>query len=176
MRIWRAAVLLLVMVVAVTATPLIAQAPTTVFVVRHAEKGGDPGDRDPELSEAGRERARTLAHVLGEANISAIYSTPFLRTRHTAQPLAELLGIEIRVTPVSQTMLQDLAETLRTDHGGQTVLVVGHSNTVPPLVNALGAGPFENLTDEEYDDMFVVTLAADGSATVVRLRYGKPTP
>ena len=175
MRIWRAAVLL-TFGVAVPVTPLLAQAPTTVFVVRHAEKGGDPADRDPELSEAGRERARTLAHVLGEANITAIYSTPFLRTQHTAQPLAELLGIEITVTTISQTMTEDLVATLRNDHAGQVVLVVGHSNTVPPIVNALGGGPFENLTDDEYDDMFVVTLAADGSATAVRLRYGKPTP
>ena len=177
MRIWRAAVLLLVVMgVAVTASPLLAQAPTTVFVVRHTEKGGDPGDRDPELSEAGRERARKLAHVLGEANITAIYSTPFLRTRHTAQPLAERLGIEITVIPVSQTMTEDWVATLRNDHAGQVILVVGHSNTVPPIVNALGAGPFENLTEDEYDDMFVVTLAADGSATAVRLRYGRPTP
>ncbi len=73
-------------------------------------------------------------------------------------------------------MTEDLAATLRADHGGQTVLVVGHSNTVPPLVNALGAGPYENLTDDEYDDLFVVTLAADGSTAAVRLRYGKPTP
>ncbi len=101
MRTWRVAVLLLVMIgVVATAPLLLAQAPTTVFVVRHAEKGGDPADRDPELSEAGRERARTLAHVLGEANITAIYSTPFLRTQHTAQPLAELLGIEITVTTI----------------------------------------------------------------------------
>lgn len=175
MRIWRV-VLLLAFGVAAPATALFAQAPTTVFVVRHAEKGGDPADRNPELSEAGRERARTLAHVLGEANISAIYSTPFLRTRHTGQPLAERLGIEITVTTISQTMTEDLVATLRNDHAGQMVLVVGHSNTVPPLVNALGAGPFENQADDEYDDLFVVTLAADGSATAVRLRYGKPTP
>ena len=172
MRIWRSALFLMLVV----AAPVMAQSPTTVILVRHAEKGGDPADRDPELNEAGRERARTLAHVLGEANVSAIYSTPFLRTRHTAQPLAELLGIEITVTPVSQTMTEDLVATLRNDHAGQVILVVGHSNTVPPIVNALGGGPFENLADDEYDDLFVVTLAADGSTTVVRLRYGKPTP
>jgi broad specificity phosphatase PhoE len=164
------------MVVVAVAAPVVAQSPTVVILVRHAEKGGEPADRDPELSEAGHERARTLAHVLGEANIAAIYSTPFLRTQHTAQPLAELLGIEITVTTISQTMTEDLVATLRNDHAGQVVLVVGHSNTIPPIVNALGGGPYENLADDEYDDMFVVTLAADGSAIAVRLRYGKPTP
>ena len=157
-------------------SPVLAQAPTTVILVRHAEKGGDPSDRDPELSDAGRERARTLAHVLGELDIDAIYSTPFLRTRHTAQPIAEQLGIEITVTPPTRTMVDDIAATIRRDHPGDLVLVVGHSNTIPGVVNALGAGPFENLTEEEYDDMFVVTLVADGTATAVRLRYGRETP
>ena len=157
-------------------TPVSAQALTTVILVRHAEKGGDSADRDPELSDAGRERARTLAHVLGELDIDAIYSTPFLRTRNTAQPIADQLGIEITVTPATSTMVDDLAATIRRDHAGDVVLVVGHSNTIPGVVNALGAGPFENLTEEEYDDLFVVTLTADGTATAVRLRYGRETP
>ncbi len=156
--------------------PVSAQTPTTVILVRHAEKGGDPGDRDPELNDPGRERPRTLPHVLGALDIDAIYSTPFLRTRNTAQPVADLLGVEITVTPPTRTMVDDIAATIRRDHAGDVVLVVGHSNTIPPLVNALGAGPFEDLADEEYDDLFVVTLTADGTATVVRLRYGRETP
>ncbi len=155
--------------------PVSAQVLTTVILVRHAEKGGDPGDRDPELSDAGRERARTLAHVLGELDIDAIYSTPFLRTRNTAQPIADLLGVEITVTPPTRTV-DDIAATIRRDHAGDVVLVVGHSNTIPGVVNALGAGSFEDLTEEEYDDLFVVTLTADGTASVVRLRYGRETP
>ncbi|MCH7474627.1 MAG: hypothetical protein IIA27_08125 [Gemmatimonadetes bacterium] len=73
-------------------------------------------------------------------------------------------------------MVDDIAATIRRDHAGDVVLVVGHSNTIPGVVNALGAGPFENLTEEEYDDLFVVTLTADGGASVVRLRYGRETP
>jgi len=156
--------------------PVLAQAPTTVILVRHAEKGGDPGDRDPELNDLGRMRARTLAHVLGELDIDAIYSTPFLRTRNTAQPIADQLGVEITETPATPTMLDDFAATIRRDHAGDVVLVVGHSNTIPPLVNAFGGGPFENLADQEYDDLFVVTLTANGVASVVRLRYGRETP
>jgi len=169
-------VMLCALAVSLVSTPVSAQVLTTVILVRHAEKGGDPADRDPELSDAGRERARTLAHVLGELDIDAIYSTPFLRTQNTAQPIADQLGIEITVTPPTRTMVDDIAATIRRDHAGDVVLVVGHSNTIPGVVNALGAGPFENLTEEEYDDLFVVTLTADGGASVVRLRYGRETP
>lgn len=175
MRILRFALCLLAVGVAL-ATPLSAQDPTTVILVRHAEKGRDLGDGDPELSEAGRDRARTLAYTLGELDIGAIYSTPYLRTQHTVQPLADRLGIEITITPVTRTSIEDMVRTLREDHEGDVVLVVGHSNTIPPLVNALGAGPFENLADHDYDDLFVVTLTDDGRASAVRLRYGKPTP
>lgn len=156
--------------------PVLAQAPTTVVLVRHAEKAGDPGDRDPELSDAGRARAETLAHVLGEIGVTTIYSTPYRRTEQTVQPLAAALGIAVTTTPISRTYVEDLATRLKTDHAGEVVVVVSHSNTVPPIVNALGAGPFENLTEEEYDDLFVVTIGADGRATALRLRYGVPTP
>ncbi len=160
----------------VAVVPAFAQAPTTVILVRHAEKGGDPSERDPELSEAGKVRAQTLAHVLGELGVTRIYSTPYLRTQHTAQPLADVLGIEVTTTPISRSYVDDLAAMLKTDHAGEVVVVVSHSNTVPPLVNALGAGPFDNLAEEEYDDLFVVTIGVDGQATALRLRYGIPTP
>ena len=157
------------------AVPVAAQT-TTVFLVRHAEKGGDPSERDPVLSDAGVARAATLADMLREVGISTIYSTPFIRTQETARPLADRLGLEITSIQPTRTHIQDLAVTLREQHGGETVLVVGHSNTIPGIVNALGAGPYENLTEEEYDDLFVVTLEADGTASVLRLHYGVRTP
>ena len=157
-----------------TTTPAVGQTtPTTIVLVRHAEKGGEPGDRDPELNDAGRRRAAALARVLGDANISTIYSTPFLRTRNTAAPLARRLGIEVTITPITPEFIEDMAATLRSEHSGETVVVVGHSNTVPQTINALGAGPMENLADDEYDWLFVVTLAANGSVSLMELRYGQ---
>lgn len=165
----RAVVLALAAFLSPTATA-VAQAPTTIILVRHAEKAGEPGDRDPELNDAGRRRAAALARVLGDANISAIYSTQVLRTRNTAAPLARRLGIDVTITP---DFIEDMAVTLRSEHSGETVLVVGHSNTVPQTINALGAGPMENLADDEYDWLFVVTLAANGSVSLMKLRYGQ---
>ncbi|MFQ5704239.1 MAG: phosphoglycerate mutase family protein [Gemmatimonadales bacterium] len=157
-------------------TPSAAQQATTVILVRHAEKESTAGERDPVLSAAGKARARELARVLAQTKISTIYSTPFHRTMNTAQPIAELLGLEVTTTPVSGTLVQDMARLLREDHAGETVLVVSHSNTVPAIMNALGAGPYEQLGEDEYDDLFVVTLSADGSASAVQLKYGKETP
>ncbi len=147
------------------------QAPTTIFLVRHAEKAGEPTDRDPELNEAGGQRAAALARVLGDANISAIYSTPFIRTEKTAAPLAEKLGLDVTITPVTRTFVQDLAATLRSQHEGETVLVVGHSNTVAQTITALGV-PMENLGEHEYDWLFVVTLV-DGHTSLTKLRFGQ---
>jgi broad specificity phosphatase PhoE len=152
--------------------PAVAQAPTTIILVRHAEKGGAPQDRDPELSEAGHQRALELARVLGDVGISAIYSTPYLRTRHTAEPLARRIGLEVTITPLTQAYVTELADMLRQRHAGETVLVVGHSNTVPRTINALGAGPLEDLGEGEYDWLFVVTLTGDGHASLSRLHYG----
>lgn len=167
----RAVVLALAALLSPTATA-VAQAPATIILVRHAEKGGEPGDRDPELNDAGRLRAAALARVLGDANISTIYSTPFLRTRNTAAPLARQLGIDVTITPITPDFIEDMAATLRSKHSGETVVVVGHSNTVPQTINALGAGP-TNLADDEHDWLFVVTLAANGSVSLMKLRYGQ---
>ncbi len=139
----RAVLLALAALLPITTTA-VAQAPTTIFLVRHAEKAGEPTDRDPELSEAGRERAAALARVLGDANIAAIYSTPFIRTEKTAAPLAEKLSLEVTITPITRTFVADLVATLQSQHAGETVLVVGHSNTVPQTITALGV-PLENL-------------------------------
>ncbi len=151
--------------------PAVGQAPTTILLVRHAEKAGEPTDRDPELSEAGSQRAAELARVLGDANITAIYSTPFIRTEKTAVPLAEKLGLDITITPITRTFVQDLATTLRSQHAGETVLVVGHSNSVPQTITALGV-PIEDLEDHEYDWLFVVTLSG-AQASLTKLRFGR---
>ena len=68
-----------------------------------------------------------------------------------------------------------MADLVLEQHAGETVLIVSHSNTVPGIVNALGGGPFEDLNHDEYDDLFVVTIAG-GETTVARLKYGGETP
>jgi broad specificity phosphatase PhoE len=154
--------------------PLVAQArqagdpPTVVYLVRHAERAED-GTSDPPISADGEARARLLAHMLGDAGIQRIHATPYRRTRATAAPLASRLGIEVERYDGGD--LASLAARLRTEGGRH--LVVGHSNTTPELVAALGGDPGSDIDELEYDRLYLVTLTEDGAVTVL-LRFGAP--
>ncbi len=140
---------------------------TTVVLVRHAEK--EEGD-DPALTSEGRQRAAQLSHVLSEGAVDAIYASQFRRTQETAEVIASTVGLEVEVVDARDT--EGLANRLRTEHAGETVLVVSHSNIVPEVIRALGAGAVE-IPEEEYDDLFVVLLnGTTGGASTVHLNYG----
>jgi broad specificity phosphatase PhoE len=135
--------------------------------VRHAEK--EEGD-DPGLTLVGRERATRLAHVLSEGGVDAIYASQFRRTQETAEPVASSVGLEVEI--VDARDIEGLANRLRSDHTGETVLVVSHSNIIPEVIRALGADAGD-IPEEEYDDLFVVLLSgATGDASAVHLNYG----
>lgn len=141
-----------------------------VVLVRHAEKQG--GD-DPDLTGAGRERAAALAHALAEWPIEAIYVSQYLRTRATAGPLAELFDLApIRVDAAD---VEGLARRIETERR-RAVVVIGHSNTVPDLIAALGAGTLPQIREDQYDDLFVVRLPSEGDAHLLHLQYGAPSP
>ena len=151
---------------------------TTVILVRHAERADSPEkpERDPGLSAVGVERANRLTEYLRNAGISAIYSTPFIRTRDTVQPLAKALGLTVIETgsPSGQPIAQfskELAERILRENKGKTVLVVGHSNTVPPLVTALGAPAVPPIGDNDYGDTYIVQVGDNGKATVIRAKH-----
>jgi len=148
----------------------VSTAPLTVIVVRHAEKNPHPAGGDAGLSTRGILRARELARAVGDADVAAVYVSQFGRARLTGEPVAEAIGDSVRVYDANRSDL--LAARIRAGHGGQTVLVVGHGDSVPELIEALAG---ERLGADEavaYDRMFVLTLLADGSHRLVRLRYG----
>jgi phosphohistidine phosphatase SixA len=155
----------------------IAVAGTTVVIVRHAEKRTDD-PRDPSLSAAGQQRARDLSTVLKDAGVTDVYVTQYKRTRQTAEPFAQASGISVIERPIdatnSATYAQDLAHEILTRSAGKSVLVVGHSNTVPDIVKALSGNAVPPITDAEYDHIYVVTVAATGSPRVMQLRFGRP--
>jgi broad specificity phosphatase PhoE len=144
---------------------LSSSASTVVYLVRHAEKASN--DRDPLLSEAGQKRAECLATMLADSGIESIYTTEFKRTQLTAEPLAKKLGLA--VVPVPGADVKGVAEKIAAE-AGKTVLVVGHSNTVPTIIEKLGVGTKVTMADSEYDRMFIVTLN-NGVATMTSLRY-----
>jgi broad specificity phosphatase PhoE len=148
--------------------------PTTVILVRHAEKSVPEGDHP--LSGAGRARARELARVLRHTKISAIYTTQFMRTRQTAEPLAKELGLAVQPVVATATYVTDMLDRIRQEHTGEAILIVSHRNTVPALIEALGVSPAEEIIEEQYDHIYVVTVPPAGAPTMLTLRYGRSTP
>ena len=162
---------------ALTFAPLhLPAADTVVLLVRHAEKAAPSGDVP--LSAAGEVRAKALVDVARDAQVTAILTTQFQRTRQTAAPTAEALGVAPVVVAASANTADHVAAVVRAirEHAGQTVLVVGHSNTVPAIATALGAPRLADLCDSVYDALLIVTIASDGAARLIRAQYGGPTP
>lgn len=151
------------------ATIAIAGETTTVIVLRHAEKAAEPA-ADPDLSAAGLERARRLAALLGATKISAVYASDRLRTQRTAAPLAARVGLAVTVRDAKD--VQGLLDDIGSRQVGRTVVVVGHSNTVPEIVRSLTRGRHAvTLADDEFDRIFVVTVTRFGPPAVTELRY-----
>ncbi len=143
---------------------LAQDAPVVVYLVRHAEKVDD--SRDPLLSPAGTARAQLLAGMLKDAGITHVWSTDYQRTRLTAGPTASALGLKVEIYNPAQPA--ELVARLKATPGRH--LVVGHSNTTPGLVKALGGDPQGEIVDTEYDRLYIVTIG--GAVTSVLLRYG----
>lgn len=150
---------------------LTASAQSTIFLVRHAERadtasGAAPSmAADPSLSEAGRARASSLAMMLKDARITAIFVTEFKRTQETAAPLAEALGIE----PIAIAAKDTSALLARLKQITGNALVVGHSNTVPEIVTALGVPTPIVIADGDFDNLLLVTPGEP--ARVIHLHY-----
>jgi phosphohistidine phosphatase SixA len=148
-----------------------AAAQPVVFLVRHAERadagGAAPGmmKDDPDLSPAGRARAASLARLLQDARITAIFTTQYRRTRQTAAPLAKALGIQPTVIPADDAA--GLLGKLRALSGN--ALVVGHSNTVPGTIRSLGVAEAVEIGESDFDNLFVVVRGSPPA--LVRLHY-----
>lgn len=150
------------------AAPVAAQ--QTIFVVRHAERAdtaqgaGAMMATDPDLAETGRARAASLARMLKDAGITAIYTTQYKRTQQTAAPLAAALGITPTVVESRETAA--LVEKLK---AGGNALVVGHSNSVGEVIAQLGVKERVTLSDQDYDNLFVVVRGEQ--PTLIRLHF-----
>ncbi len=129
----------------------LAAAEPTVLLVRHAEKaegGSDP--KDPALSDVGQTRVEHLRDMLRDAGITAIYATEFTRTQLTAQPIAAATNIPVTIVPAKDTAA--LVAQLKELRG--TALVVGHSNTLPEIIKALGIERPVTISEADYDNIF----------------------
>ena len=162
-RILISALLLCLIAFSVTAQDL-----TTFILVRHAEKGKDD-PRNPSLSALGKERAAHLNDMLSPMEISAIYSTPFKRTQETVAAIGQSKSLDVMDYDYQNAnLLNELLEK----HAGGTILISGHSNTTPVLVNQLlGEEKFGWLKEDEYDKIFIVTVSKIGNGKLSLLSY-----
>ena len=141
-----------------------------IFLLRHAERV-EYELPDGVLSEAGEARARGLARLLRDAGITAIYTSDRQRTSQTAQPLAALLGITPTIVSTGQDQVAATLRLMRARDADSRVVVIGHSNTVPQFLKALGFPDGVAIGEREHDDLFVVLPGTNGRPTVLRLNY-----
>jgi len=141
-----------------------AWAQPVVVIVRHAEKATNGGN-DPDLSSAGRARAEALARILKDSGITAIFATEFKRTQETAAPTAT----STQVTPMVVAAKDTAALVARLHQLNGNALVVGHGDTIPNLVKALGINSPINIPDADYSELFIVILG--DKPQLFRLHY-----
>ena len=152
-----------------------SQATTTILFVRHADTNLLAGEAaDPPLNERGRARAELLADFLEDidviASVDAIYATDSLRTRQTAMPLAQRLGLDVAATD-HYDYVGFMADVLR-EHKGRIVLVVTHGDTIAPLVEELhGSKNVPEIAPADYDNLYIVTVPWFAKVKTLRLRY-----
>lgn len=154
--------------------PARSDRPTTIFIVRHAQKA-DEADHsaEAELSERGKASAQRLAHVLASASLAGVYATPTRRAIQTGRPAAERFSLG--VTPYNPRDVRELVERVLREHAGRSVLIVGHSNTVIGLVEAFGADAGDG-GDVGYEELFIVTAWPDGAAAATKLHLAPAPP
>jgi broad specificity phosphatase PhoE len=141
-----------------------AKAAPVVFIVRHGEKASTGGN-DPDLSVQGQKRADALAHILKDSKITSVFVTEFKRTQETAEPTARAAHVSPTVLPAND--IGALVEKLRALNGN--ALVVGHGNTIPDLLKALGIATPVSIPEDDYTEIFAVSVG--DAPQLLRLHY-----
>jgi probable phosphoglycerate mutase len=78
--------------------------PTRLYLIRHGQSAGNAegrfgGHGPTPLSDLGKHQAEVTAKTLAKEGISAIYSSDLYRAVQTAQPLADMLKLQIHTSP-----------------------------------------------------------------------------
>ena len=141
-----------------------ANAAPVIFIVRHAEKA-TTGGKDPDLSVEGQKRADALAQILKDSKITAVFVTEFKRTQETAAPTAKAAHVSPTVVPAND--VGALVEKLRALNAN--ALVVGHGNTIPNLLRALGIATPVSIPEDDYTEIFAVFVS--DTPQLLRLHY-----
>lgn len=146
-----------------------------VFVIRHANRKPEPDD---DLTLAGFERARLLARTLGESGVRTAFCSSAQRARKTIQPLKDLLGDSLEIMSVCvrrTTHVQQIVDGVKALPENGVAAVIGHSDTVGPIIEGLSGRSIDQIASHEFDKLFVLSITPAGVSTVALTRYGEPT-
>lgn len=162
--------LLFVFLILITAVSTTWAQATTIYIVRHAEKDMADGNvKDPRLTPEGLKRSFDLSTKLEKDEISAIFSTNYIRTIQTAEPLSKRIKKKIQI--YDPTIVSDIVRTVNNNYKGKTVLIVGHSNTILPIIRAFGGST--TVTEiKDYDYSYLFKLIIDDKVNTSYEYYG----
>jgi broad specificity phosphatase PhoE len=153
---------------------------TTVIFVRHADTDQTMAgpDDDPPLNARGRARAELLADYLQNVDVvsgpNAIYASDKRRTQETAAPLARRLNIPVEIADHRDT--EGFMDRVLHDHGGEIVLIVSHSNTIPALIDELhGSKRLRPFAENDYNRVYIVMIPWYGRVKTLELDYDEPS-
>lgn len=131
---------------------------TTYYFIRHAEKTISAENKDPDLTELGYQRAESLITIFKHVTFDAIYSTNYKRTKNTGIPLANNQGISLTIYDPFSFDLYKFTH----DSEGKTILIIGHSNTIPNMVNTIiEKDVYETIDEDEYNNLYQVITIGD---------------
>ncbi|MGO7837221.1 SixA phosphatase family protein [Rhizobium johnstonii] len=171
---WFSVALAIALAIALPTTGFPENAVTTIYIVRHAEKkvlaAAEKEPPGPGLTQAGVKRAIVLKEMLKDVGLDAIYVSNYRRTQETAEPTATETKLKAQQLGSAKAIVEDILK----NHIGQTVLVVGHSNTVDDIGKDLGV-TIPTLGEKQFDRLFVVRRAGDKVELELR-RYGEQSP
>jgi len=147
---------------------------TILYLVRHAEKAKD-GTHNPPLTKTGHKRALALARMFHSVPLHAIYATQYKRTQQTASPTANAKRLPVKIMKAGKE--KALLAVIKRQFRGKSVLISGHSNTIPAMIKALGGPASLKLKERtDYDDVFVLVWRNGLAPTYLRFHVGPMPP
>ncbi|WP_298769125.1 histidine phosphatase family protein [uncultured Shewanella sp.] len=146
--------------------------PNSLYITRHAEKQDEKNNHDPNLSEQGQARAQRIADILADVNINHLFSTPYNRTKQTLAPLSQHKNLVI--TEYDPREQDTFIHQIKNNYCNQTLVIAGHSNTVPSILQDLGIHfnvslgkyrfnyqPSIILSEHEFGQLFLIHFNQD---------------
>lgn len=153
---------------------LFSSCSTKYYIVRHAEKLNNTDTSS--LSPEGHLRAEALKNYLISKDIKKIYASVYKRTQQTAKPLADALGEQMIIYSPDTT--QAFADQLK-KLAGTNVLIVGHTNNIPVIVETLSDDSIGPIAENDFDNMYIVEVDRNlvwVSRYLNWITYGAPSP